>query len=138
MPAFSHLSGSLSAKPARVLVAENDPSLRSIVATLLEGEGYETFQAADGEDALRLAMQHLHSLDLLLTDDRMPGMNGHELTRVLKSIRPDLKVIVMSGSVDIAAAEPDAAILLKPFALEELSRLIASQLTGTGHSDKPT
>jgi two-component system cell cycle sensor histidine kinase/response regulator CckA len=137
VPALSHLSGSPSEKPARLLVAENDPTLRSIVATLLEGEGYETLQAVDGEDALRLAMQHLHSLDLLLTDERMPGMNGHELVRVLKSIRPNLKVIVMSGSGDIAAAVPDAVVLLKPFALEELSRLIASQLKGAGNSDKP-
>ena len=134
MPALSYLSGSV--KSARLLVAEDDPTLRSLVATLLEEEGYETLQAADGEDALRLAMQHLHSLDLLLTDDRMPGMNGYELTRVLKSIRPDLKVIVMSGSGDIVAAVPDAAILLKPFALEELSRLIASQLR-SGNSDQP-
>jgi DNA-binding NtrC family response regulator len=104
---------------------------------MLEAEGYETLQAANGEEALRLGLQHLHSLDLLLTADRMRGMNGYELTRVLKSIRPDLKVIVMSGSGDIPAAVPDAAILLKPFRLDELSRLIASQLRGAGDSDKP-
>jgi FixJ family two-component response regulator len=55
-------------------------------------------------------------------------MNGYELTRLLKSVRSDLNVIVMSGSGDIAAAVPDAAMLLKPFTLEELSRLIATQL----------
>jgi CheY-like chemotaxis protein len=62
----------------------------------------------------------------------MPGMNGYELTRVLRSIRADLKVIVMSGSADIAEVLPDAVILLKPFALEELSRLVTSQLKGAG------
>jgi DNA-binding NtrC family response regulator len=96
-----------------------------------EGEGYETLQAANGEEALRPAMQHLHSLDLLLTDERMPGMNGYELTRVLKAVRPELKVIVMSGTGDVAVP-PDAVILLKPFALEELSRLVGSQLKGAG------
>jgi CheY-like chemotaxis protein len=121
-----------SQKPARLLLAEDDPTLRSLIATMLEGEGYETLQATDGEEAVRLAMQHLHALDLLLTDDRMPGMNGYELTRVLRSIRADLKVIVMSGSADIAGALSDAVILLKPFALEELSRLVTSQLKGAG------
>lgn len=103
---------------------------------MLEGEGYETLRAADGEDALRLGMQQLHSLDLLLTDDRMTGMNGYELVRVLKSIRPDLKVIVMSGGGDGTADVPDAVILPKPFAFDELSRLVASQLKGVGNSDK--
>lgn len=96
---------------------------------MLEGEGYETLQAADGEEALRLAMQHLHSLALVLTDDRMPGLTGYELTRVLRAIRPDLKVIVMSGRGDIVAV-PEAVILLKPFALEDLSPLVASHLKG--------
>ena len=121
--------------PARLLVAEDDQTLRSLVATMLEKEGYEALQASNGEEAMRLAMQHLASLDLVLTDEHMPGMNGYELTRVLKSIRPDLKVIVMSGSGDIAAAVPDAAILLKPFTFEELARLIASQLRGAGNLD---
>jgi two-component system cell cycle sensor histidine kinase/response regulator CckA len=120
-----------SRSSARLLLAEDDPTLRSLVATMLEREGYETLQAADGEEALRVAMQHLESLDLLLTDDRMPGMNGYELTRFLRSVRPDLKVIVMSGSADIPPPVPDAAILLKPFTLEELARLVASRLRGT-------
>jgi len=106
--------------------------LRSIVATLLEEEGYETLLAADGEEAMRLPMQHLDSLDLLLTDDHMPGLNGYELTRVLRSIRPDLKVIVMSGSAADARAVPDLSILLKPFTLEALSGLVASHLRGGG------
>jgi CheY-like chemotaxis protein len=115
--------------PPRLLVVEDDHTLRSLIVGRLEGEGYEALQAANGEEAMRLAMLHLRSLDLLLTDDHMPGMNGHELARLLTSIRPDLKVIVMSGSEDIAAALPHSAMLLKPFTLEELSRLIASQLT---------
>jgi CheY-like chemotaxis protein len=118
-------------KRARLLLAEDNPTLRSIVATLLEGEGYETLLAANGEEAMRLAMEQLDSLDLLLTDDQMPGMNGYELIRVLKSIRPDLRVIVMSGS-GVPAAAPDAAILLKPFAFDELLRLIVSELAGAG------
>jgi CheY-like chemotaxis protein len=118
--------------PARLLVAEDDATLRSLVVARLEEEGYEALQAADGEEAMRLAMQHLPSLDLLLTDDHMPGMNGYELVRLLKSIRPNLRVIVMSGSGETAAAVPDAVMLLKPFTLEELSRLIATQLAGSG------
>jgi len=93
-------------------------------------------QAADGEEAMRLAMQYLHSLDLLLTDDRMPGMNGYDLMRVVRAIRPDLKVILMSGSASTTADVLDAVILLKPFAFEELSHLVARQLEGAGNSDK--
>jgi CheY-like chemotaxis protein len=121
--------------PARLLVAEDHTMLRSLFATALEREGYETLQAADGEEALRLATRDLHSLDLLLTDDRMPGMNGWELTRVLKALRPDLKVIVMSahGSEDLLA--PGVVMLLKPFTLNTLRSLVASQLDGAEGSE---
>ena len=121
-----------SQKPARLLLVEDDPTLRSLIARMLEEEGYETLQATDGEEAMRLAMQHLHALDLMLTDDRMRGISGYELTRVLRSFRADLKVIVMSGIADIAEVLPDAVVLLKPFALEELSRLVASELKRAG------
>jgi CheY-like chemotaxis protein len=113
-----------------VLVAEDDPTLRSLIAMGLEKDGYELLEAADGEEAMRLGERHLDSVDLLLTDDRMPGVNGHELTRTLRSIRPDLKVIVMSGTAADEPAAPDLPTLLKPFTLQELSLLVASQLHG--------
>ena len=109
--------------------------LRSLVSTALERAGYETLEAADGEEALRLATRHLQSLDLLLTDDRMPGMSGWELTRVLKALRPDLRVIVMSGSESVGPLAPGVVMLLKPFTLETLWTRVASHLDGAEESE---
>ena len=109
--------------------------LRSLFAPAVERAGYETLQAADGEEAFRLATRHLQSLDLLLTDDRMPGMNGWELTRVLKALRPDLKVIVMSANRSEGLLAPGVVRLLKPFTLDTLWTLVASRLDGAEDSE---
>ena len=81
----------------RILIAEDEPMIRSLLQKFLNRCGYRTLVAQDGKDALEVAEQHPGNIDLLLSDVMMPGMGGPELAEKLTKERPTLKVILMSG-----------------------------------------
>lgn len=83
-----------------VLLVEDETALRELTRGLLETAGYTVLEAANVEDALRLAENAHRKIDLLLTDVVMPGMDGHELSRRLTASCPSLKVLYMSGYTD--------------------------------------
>ncbi len=116
-----------------VLLAEDEPSLRTAVAELLEAHGYQVMTANNGEHAMSVAAQRLDEIDLLLTDVSMPRMGGRELAQGLTARIPGLKVIFMSGySDDVELRESicaGAAFLPKPFALHELLRKVKEMLS---------
>ena len=90
----------IAAQPGRgetVLVAEDDPSVRALVKSVLERNGYRVLAAADGLAALELARKEKGRIDLLLTDVIMPGMNGRALRDALLVPYPSLRVLFMSG-----------------------------------------
>jgi YesN/AraC family two-component response regulator len=100
----------------------------------LKQQGYRVLEAANGEEALRLAQdtdgERIH---LLLTDVVLPQMSGKELADQFKSSRPDLKVLYMSGYTDFAVVHqgvlnPGTHFLQKPFSLETLSQKIREAL----------
>lgn len=106
-----------------VLLAEDEAGVRSFVRHLLETSGYRVIEAANGEDALRIATETTDAIDLLLTDVVMPGMNGVELSREMQSARPGIRVIYMSGYTGTALAVRDGlggAFLQKPFTSSSL------------------
>jgi signal transduction histidine kinase len=107
-----------------VLVAEDEAAVRALVETALQDDGYNVLVAADGTEGLRVGLAHLDELGLLLTDFRMPGMNGHELAGALRERRPELPVLVMSGYRDSATLLPGARAIPKPFSLADLSRAV--------------
>jgi len=80
-----------------VLVVEDEDGVRGLACTILRRYGYTVLEAHSGGDALIASEQHKAPVDLLLTDVVMPRMNGPELARRLLSIRPDMKVLFMSG-----------------------------------------
>jgi CheY-like chemotaxis protein len=108
----------------RILVAEDDPSLRKLVTEILEAEHHEVCAVNDGLEALRLLTDAADAeFDLLLTDISMPGITGFELARAVVAFRPDLPILYMSGTV--ASAMPhdgivSAPLLQKPFRLADL------------------
>lgn len=113
-----------------MLLAEDDPLVASLVERLLDEAGYEVVAARHGVEALRLALQG--SPDLLVTDVRMPVMDGWELSRQLHERWPDLPVIFISG-YDIELAHGTSrpgrgAFLRKPFEPEELLRQVTRLL----------
>ena len=107
----------------RILLAEDDPNLRRVLAYHLEREGHRVVQAQDGAEALSLL--HTEPLDLVFTDVRMPGVDGMELLRKVRQEKPDLPVVVMTafGTIEDAVAamrEGASDYLTKPVEREAL------------------
>ena len=82
-----------------VLLAEDEPIVRSLVRTVLVEAGYHVLDAANGEQALEVSRQYEGLIHILLTDVRMPGMDGLELSALISRERPGIKVLLMSGKV---------------------------------------
>ena len=117
-----------------VLVVEDEAALRRLVCTVLRNRGYRVHAAGSGLEALNNWSRRLGEIDLLLTDVVMPdGVAGWELARELRSKKPALKVIYMSGySTDLAsqkeAGSLDIPFLQKPFGPDKLAELVRQTL----------
>ncbi|GAB5560771.1 MAG: hypothetical protein SynsKO_24180 [Synoicihabitans sp.] len=113
------------AAPGSVLVVDDEDTLREVAASFLELEGLTTFEAADGEEALRVYRDNRTKIDLVLLDLTMPGMPGAEVLRTLKEIDPEIRVIILSG---YAPEDPRSrlagltfdAFIQKPYELNDL------------------
>ena len=93
---------------------------------MLERHGYRIVAAASGEEAVSLAHADPDSVDLILTDLVMPGMNGRETAKALRDDQPQAKVLYMSGYTDdvvirVGGFEPGVAFIQKPFSGEDLA-----------------
>jgi len=100
-----------------ILLAEDEALVRNLVQLMLAKEGYAVLAANDGQEALELSEAFKDPIHLLLTDVRMPRMDGITLKELVRAQRPEIKVIVMSSeTANIIAIEntPDA-FLRKPF-----------------------
>ena len=101
-------------------MAEDEDGVRSLTREVLEKYGYTVLEAANGEDALRVAEGHRGPLDLLLSDVVMPRMGGPELAQALLAKHPELRVLYMSGYTDHpmvrrGVVNAGVAFLQKPF-----------------------
>jgi CheY-like chemotaxis protein len=119
-----------------VLVVEDEESVRALTARMLERMGYRVLQAPNGAAAVSLVGTRLGEIDLLLTDVVMPGMRGPELYEILRSTRPDLPVLFMSGYAEGAegagAIPAGSTLLAKPFAMDALEAAVAERIAGPG------
>lgn len=115
-----------------VLIAEDEPALRNLVASTLKAEGYGLLLAGSAEEAMRLAAEHSGRIDLLLTDAIMPGRSGFDLANALIADRPDLPVIVMSGypeeMLDVNGLTRAIVLVQKPFTPRELRQRVRDAL----------
>jgi two-component system cell cycle sensor histidine kinase/response regulator CckA len=117
-----------------VLLAEDEECIRHLVGTFLEAEGYTVFPARDGIEAVQLAEQHVGPIDILLTDVMMPRMRGPQLASHLAPVRPEMKVVYMSGYTENlgqldTTSGSKTTLLRKPFQLSELARRLQEVLT---------
>jgi DNA-binding NtrC family response regulator len=105
----------------RVLVVEDEPTVRSLAIDILSDAGFETLGAGDARQALDFLANSEREIDVLFTDVRMPGaMNGMELARVAKRERPKLGVIITSGYYDREELPKGANFLNKPWSAVDL------------------
>lgn len=110
-----------------ILVVDDEESVRASLAANLELEGYDVSEAADGAGAL--AAFGARAFDLVITDVRMPKMNGVETFRAMKRLRPGVPVVMMTafateGLLDEALVEGAFAVVNKPFPMRQLFRLV--------------
>ena len=111
-----------------ILLVDDEPMLRRSVRQLLRHSGYRVVTAADGEEALNLAIDHGDELAAVLSDIDMPRMDGLELRVALASMLPELPVVLMSGGTH----RRDAPNLLrKPFRLATLLGRLAQVVDGS-------
>jgi CheY-like chemotaxis protein len=109
-----------------VLLVEDEPEVRHLVAEILRSYGYAVLEPTDAAEAVRLAREHPGRIDLLLTDIVMPLMSGPEVARAVLEARPESRVLFMSGYPGSAIGERgrltgDAALIAKPFTASALA-----------------
>jgi PAS domain S-box-containing protein len=129
----SGLRRSKADKQETILVVEDEPAVLKLVATVLQKNGYNVLEAADPGQAVRIAREHGAQIDLLLTDVIMPEMNGKELYSKIVDLRPQIKVIFMSGYTDNVIAhhgvlDEGLHFLQKPFSIGALARTVVGVL----------
>jgi CheY-like chemotaxis protein len=110
-----------------VLLVDDEPALRKLTAKMLLGMGFAVLEAQDAFHAMEIARQSETVIDMILTDIMMPGMSGIDLAEKVSALRPETKVLYMSGYADGEIARhrgvrSGIAILRKPFTQDELAR----------------
>jgi len=120
---------------ARILLVDDDDATRETAKMILELLGFDVLTATGGPEALQIA-RHVDRIDLLLTDVRMPGMNGVELAKHLSARFPETPVLFISGYASSALEEDHipsgAGFLPKPFSIGDLESSVRGALAGDG------
>lgn len=116
---------------ARILITEDEDTLRMFVARALRLDGHETHEAGDGAEGLEKLAEG--EFDLLLSDIRMPVMDGIELAHKAAAGFPDLKILLMTGYAEQRERADDLSskivdVVQKPFALPEIRKAVAMAL----------
>jgi len=122
-------------KPTRVLIVDDEEAMRHFVETVLRSGGYETTTAADGDEAIAIAARAAAPFDLLVTDEMMPRMAGHQLARYMRELYLNIKVLYLSGFREQLFKEngslwADEAFLDKPVTPEQLLHAVSTLLFG--------
>ncbi|HSN03440.1 MAG TPA: PAS domain S-box protein [Nitrospira sp.] len=120
-----------------ILLVEDEPAVRGLVHETLRLQGYTVLEARHGIEALLAGTKHLGTIHLLLTDVVMPQMSGPEVAEKLLMVRPDMKVLYMSGYPDHpvfsqGGIKRDTAFLQKPFTPTALAEKVREVLDGAG------
>jgi DNA-binding response OmpR family regulator len=119
-----------------ILLVEDEANLRYLARQYLEKQGYRVIEAADGAVAMQIAVAHEGTIHLLLTDVIMPGMNGAELAQRISEIRPNVKILYMSGYTENVIGHngtlnDGVRLLQKPFNLRDLKSKVREVLDAT-------
>ena len=126
------------ATPQTILVLDDEPEVRKLVAAMLNRYGYRTLTADTGENAVRLIRSN-PEISLLLTDVVAPGMSGPMAADQIAAMKPGIKVLFMSGYdssqvVQRYVVEKGYSLLSKPFTMEQLGEKVQKVLGGEGQA----
>ena len=120
------MASSAEAEPATILIAEDEAMVRMVEAETLRDAGFVIREARDGNEALSV-LQSDAKVDLLITDIKMPGMNGYQLAEAGTKLRPQLKVILITGyaqdPLPQGMAHAGVKVVYKPFDIDVLPTL---------------
>jgi two-component system, cell cycle sensor histidine kinase and response regulator CckA len=111
-----------------ILLVEDEPAVRQLFAQALKRAGYSVYEARNGQEAMKLFDQYGESIDMLLTDMRMPYMGGAELAHHLRGRRRSLKLLCISGYPGNLDAELAIDFLAKPFSRDDLLKKVREVL----------
>jgi two-component system cell cycle sensor histidine kinase/response regulator CckA len=125
-----------------LLLVEDEDSVRKLLAHMLQNRGYHVLEAANAAEALPLFEKHAAGIDLVLTDIVMPGMSGLDMIDRLREIRPDTRVVIMSGysGDDLARIRPlpeGTSFLPKPLHPEVLASRVREALNSPSRPFNP-
>jgi len=123
--------------PKRILVIDDEPSIRNLLSKIFKKAGYEVMLASSGKDGLQLFREN--PADLIITDIVMPEMSGHDFIIDLKKDYPDVKIIAISGNqyvgpeIELSIAEAFGAVKVfaKPFKASEILNAVKTLLRQT-------
>ena len=118
--------GETAAGRARILVVDDEPSVRILIRRVLERAGFFPHLCEDAETALAHVAEH--PVDLVLVDQNLPQMSGRELVRRLRAGRQHLPVVMMTGAPETAGLDEDIEVLGKPFSLALLQETVRRAL----------
>ena len=124
------MSIAANSKAVHVLVVEDEAFLREVVAESLQEAGYEVEHVCNGDAGLAV-LQSDAPVDVLVSDIRLPGISGYELAAAGKSLRPQMKMILMTGYAPSLPPELEPAVyrvLQKPFRIDSLPGVVAAAL----------
>jgi CheY-like chemotaxis protein len=116
-----------------VLIVDDEPTVRLLIADLRQDAGYRVLEAGDGPSGFKI-LQSDTRVDLLLSDVGLPGsMNGRQVTDVARVLRPNLKVLFITGYAENAVIgnahlEPGMQVITKPFAMEALANMVREMI----------
>ena len=115
----------------KILIVDDQFGIRILLNEVLQKEGYETFQAANGLQALEILNDHVP--DLVLLDMKIPGMDGIEILKRMKVLQPDIKVIIMTayGELDMIQEAMDLGAIThfaKPFDIDDIRQAVKKHI----------
>jgi two-component system cell cycle sensor histidine kinase/response regulator CckA len=124
----------------RVMVVEDEPSLREMIVTILQRYGFELIEAASADEAMDIAAERPEGIDLVVTDIMLRGEGGHELAERLQQVKPGLRTVFISGHsletlADRGIVVPAEAFLEKPFAPAQLAAKVRMLLDAAGQAN---
>ena len=115
----------------KILIVDDQFGIRILLNEVLQKEGYDTFQAANGLQALEILNDHVP--DLVLLDMKIPGMDGIEILKRMKVLQPDIKVIIMTayGELDMIQEAMDLGAIThfaKPFDIDDIRKAVEKHI----------